>query len=310
MLNNILILIVSLFFVVKGATLATKYAVRLAKNCKLSKYTIGFIVVAVISILPETFVAINSSLEGLPEFGLGTLFGSNVADLTLVFAIIIAATKKNIKIENKILKNNIVYPFLFLIPLILGLDGYYSRREGAALIVAGIIFYYFASRSGPNEAPDIKAKDKTWQNLILLLLSMALLLFGSHFTVISAANLAHNLNINPILVGMLIVGVGTTIPEMLFSLEAVKKNDDSLAVGDILGTVLADATVVVGIIALIDPFFFPKKIIYVTGVFMLLAAFILSYFMRTEKNISKKESAFLFLFWLIFVMTEYLVNRN
>lgn len=310
MFNNILILIASLFFVVKGATLATKYAVRLAKNFKLSKYTIGFIVVAVISILPETFVAINSSLEGLPEFGLGTLFGSNVADLTLVFAIIIAASKKNIKIESKILKNNIVYPFLFLIPLLLGLDGYYSRREGATLIVAGIIFYYFASRGGLNEAPDVKEKDKTWKNFTLLLLSMTLLLLGSHFTVTSATDLAHNLGINPILIGMLVVGVGTTIPEMLFSLEAVKKNDDSLAVGDILGTVLADATIVVGIIAIVDPFVFPKKIIYVTGVFMLLAAFILSYFMRTGKNISKKEGAFLFLFWLIFVLTEYLLNKN
>ena len=310
MINNLLILIVSLFFVIRGAIWATKYAIRLAKNFKLSGYTIGFIVVAIISILPETFIAINSSFSGLPEFGLGTLFGSNVADLTLVFAIIIALTRKNIKIESKILQNNIVYPFLFLVPIVLGLDGYYSRREGAALIIAGILFYYFAFKSGLDGAPQEKNKESGWKNFLLLLSSMAVLLLGSHFTVTSATDLAHDLGVSPILIGMLIVGIGTTIPEMLFSLQAIRKHDDSLAVGDILGTVLADATVVVGIIALINPFVFPERIIYITGLFMLLATFILSYFMRTGRNISKKEGVFLFLFWLIFVLTEYFLNKN
>ncbi|RJQ34371.1 hypothetical protein C4566_02145 [Candidatus Parcubacteria bacterium] len=89
----------------------------------------------------------------------------------------------------------------------------------------------------------------------------------------------------------------------------MKKDDDSLAIGDILGTVLADATVLVGIIALMNPFFFPQRIIYVTGVFMLLAAFMLSYFMKTGKTVSKKESLILLIFWAIFVLTEYSINK-
>jgi len=309
MIQNLFILSVALFLLIKGAMLATKYAVRLAENFQLSKYVVGLIIVAVISILPETFIAINSSLAGIPAFGLGTLFGSNVADLTLVFVIIIVLSGRNIKIESKILKNNIIYPFLFLIPIILGFDGYYSRLEGSALIVAGLVFYYFAFRNGLDNSSFIKKDGDRFKNAIFLIASMALLLIGAHFTVSSAVNLAHNLGITPILIGMLVVGVGTTIPELLFSLQAVKKHDDSLAIGDVLGTVLADATVVVGIIALLNPFFFPQKIIYVTGTFMLLAAFILSYFMRTGKTISKKEAVFLFIFWIIFVLTEYFVNK-
>ncbi|MFA5127046.1 MAG: sodium:calcium antiporter [Patescibacteria group bacterium] len=309
MLQNLLILAVALFFVIKGAVLATKYAARLAKNFQLSKYVVGFIVVAIISILPETFIAINASLSGLPAFGLGTLFGSNVADLTLVFAIIIWLSGRNIKIESRILKNNIIYPFLFIIPLVLGFDGHYSRLEGATLIIAGIIFYYFAFKNSHQKTEKVKDADHPYKNSLLLIFSMAILLVGSHFTVISATDLAQNLGVTPILIGMLIVGIGTTMPEMLFSLQAVRRHNDSLAVGDILGTVLADATVVVGIIALIQPFFFPIKIIYVTGVFMLLATFALSYFMHTGKVISKKEAFLLLGFWLIFVLTEYLVNR-
>ncbi|HOY55800.1 MAG TPA: hypothetical protein PLH37_00005, partial [bacterium] len=273
------------------------------------KFLVGLIIVSIISILPETFIALNSSLESIPSFGLGTLFGSNVADLTLVFAMIVVISGKNIKVESKILKNNIIYPFLFLIPLVLGLDGYYSRLEGMTLIIAGIIFYYLAFKNGIKNHTAIKNNKEHYKNALFLLLSVFLLLIGAHFTVTSATDLAYNLGVTPILIAMLIVGLGTTIPEFIFSLESVKNNNDSLAVGDILGTVLADATVVVGIIAIINPFFFPTKIIYVTGTFMLLAAFIISYFMRTGKNLNKKESVLLLLFWLVFVLTEYLINK-
>jgi cation:H+ antiporter len=111
------------------------------------------------------------------------------------------------------------------------------------------------------------------------------------------------------LFGLLFGGRGTTRPDRLFGVAALKKNNDSLAIGDILGTVLADGTIVVGILATINPFFFPQKIVYVTGSFMFVAACILSFFMRTGKTISKKESILLLLFWIIFVVTEYMINR-
>lgn len=308
MLKNLFIFAASLFLIIKSSTLATKYAVRVAESFRLSKYLVGFIIIAIISILPETFISINSALKGIPAFGLGTLFGSNVADLTLVFAIIIMLAGRGIKVETKILKNNAIYPFLFLVPIILGLDGYYSRLEGAVLVVVGIIFYYFAFKNGAGRTAD-DHKENRGRNCLFLILTMAVLLIGSHFTVVSATDLAYGLKISPILIGMLIVGLGTTMPELLFSLKSVKKHDDSLAIGDILGTVLADGTIVVGLLVTINPFSFPQKIIYITGMFMVLASFLISYFMRTGRILSKKESKFLIIFWVIFVLTEFLVNR-
>ncbi len=310
MLLNLLILAISIFMVIKGALLSTKYAVRLAKKMNFSSYLVGFIVIAIISILPETFISLNASLAGMPAFGLGTLFGSNVSDLTLVFFIIVILSGRSIKVESKILKNNLIYPYLFLIPIVLGLDGYYSRLEGCTLMVVGVLFYYFAFKNNIKKDLRPKQPKKNQDHTILMLVfSLAMLLIGAHFTVTAAAGLAHNLGINPILIGMLIVGIGTTIPEMLFSLTSVKKNHDAMAVGDILGTVLADGTVVVGLLALVNPFIFPKKIIYSTAIFMLMASFILSYFMRTGKRLSRKEAFILFAFWLLFVITEYFINQ-
>ena len=156
----------------------------------------------------------------------------------------------------------------------------------------------------------LKNGENRYQNFIMLIFSMAVLLIGSNFTVTSATSLAYDIGVSPILIGMLVVGLGTTMPELFFSIKSVyKKEDDSLAIGDILGTVLADATIVVGILALINPFAFPQKIIYVTGIFMVVASFVLFHFVRSGRTLSKKESYMLFIFWLIFVIVEFIVNK-
>lgn len=309
MINNLFIFIVALFLVIKGATLATRYAGRLAENFRLSKYTVGFIIIAVISILPETFISINAAIEGIPSFGLGTLFGSNIADLTLLFAMLVFLAGRSLKVESKIIKNHAVYPFILLLPLILGLNGHFSRLEGAALILAGGIFYYLALKNGIDGSVPLNNGNNKIKNSFLLLFSMAIMLTGGHFTVTSATALANNIGINPILIGMFIVALGTTMPEFFFSLKSVKKHEDSLAVGDLLGTVLADATIVVGILALINPFYFPTKIIYITGLFMVAASFILFRFMQSGRTITKFEARMLFIFWAFFVFVEFMVNR-
>jgi len=309
MTNAIIIFAVSIFLVIKGATLATKYAGHLAESYRLSKYTVGFIIVAVISILPETFIAVTSALEGIPSFGLGMLFGSNVADMTLVFAIIVLLAGREIKIESKVLKDNRVYPFLLLLPLVLGMDGSFSRIEGAALVAAGVAFYYIAFRGDMRDATVPNGEKHRVKNLLMLIASMAALLLGAHYTVDSAVTLAGALDVSPVLIGMLIVGLGTTMPELFFSLRSVRRHNDALAVGDILGTVLADATVVVGIMALINPFSFAPKTIYVTGAFMLVASIILLRFMNSGRKLSRVEAILLFMFWLLFVVVEYLIQR-
>lgn len=155
---------------------------------------------------------------------------------------------------------------------------------------------------------EIKNSGKRRKNLAYLVGSIAMLLCGAHFAVQSGIAIAEAIGISPILIGIIVIGVGTTIPELLFSLKAVKKHDDSLAIGDILGSVLADATVVIGILALINPISFPQRIIYITGICMLIASFLILYFMRTGKEITKKEGIILVCFWILFVTIEYLFN--
>jgi cation:H+ antiporter len=308
MFSQIFIFIGALFLVMRGATLATRFAAQLAQSYRLSQYTVGFIIVAIISILPETFIAINSALEGVPSFGLGMLLGSNVADLTIVIAVITFLARRPLKVESRILKIHALYPFLLMLPIILGLDGHFSRAEGLTLIVAGFVFYYLTLKNAGSDDILIGKKIGRTKDSVFLFFSIILLLIGAYFTVSSATQIAHAWGISPVLIGMLIVGLGTTIPELFFSLKAIKVGHDTLAIGDVLGTVLADATIVVGILAIMSPFFFPTTIIYVAGVFMVASSFILFSFMRSGKIITGKEAFALLVFWLTFVLVECIVN--
>lgn len=302
-----ILLILSLALVIKSADLAIRYSSRLAESFKLSKYVVGFMVVAVISILPETFIAITSALEGIPSFGLGTLFGSNVADLTLVFAAVVLLTGRNLKIESKIIKNQYLHIAVMSMPIFLGLNGYYSRWEGLLLVILGLSFYYYILKNDKFniDTPEEKFKPA---DFLFLLISMGLLLLGSHLTVKFGVDFANGLHVSPVLIGMFVVGLGTTLPELFFSIKAAKQKHDGLALGDILGTVIADATVVVGIVALISPFAFNRRIVYITGLCMLFGVVLLFHFMKTGKVLTRKEALLLILFYLLFVSAELLIS--
>ena len=135
-MQYVLLLLLSLFAVIQGANLSTKYAEKVAESFRMSKYIVGFIVVSFISVLPETFIAIGAALKGNAELGIGTILGSNVADLTLIMAILaFVAGKKGVKIERSTLKRLMIYPLFLSIPLLLALDGSFSRSDGLVLII-------------------------------------------------------------------------------------------------------------------------------------------------------------------------------
>ncbi|MFH0956814.1 MAG: sodium:calcium antiporter [Candidatus Aenigmatarchaeota archaeon] len=314
LLLNLLLFLVSLVVLVKSAEYAVNYSSRLARAFHISEFIVSFFIISVISVFPEATVSIVSAFQGIPEFGLGTLLGSNVADLSLVFGIVAIFSAKGVAVKSEILKNDLLYLVLLLVPIVLGFDGNLSRVDGFLLVLSGVVFFLtlsIESKMFKKKFDDSKAKkDRRWvKNMLLLIVSLSFLIAGAYYTVKFGVDFANDVNIPPFLVALTMVAIGTCLPELIFSLRAVKTRHDELALGDILGTVITDATIIVGVIALIRPFSFNPMIIYVTGAMMFIAGVLAIAFIRSGKILTKKEGIYLLMFYIISLIIGFVVNH-
>ena len=308
---NLILFLLFLAILIKCSGYSIKYSSRIAKTLRMPEFSVSFFIIAVISVLPEATISIISAINGKPELGLGTLLGSNIADLTLVFGIVALFSSGGIKVQSKILRNNFFYLILLLFPLILGLDGKFSRIDGGILLLLGILFYVKIYRDSIRFRKKFNhtKKGHLIKTLILLLISLAILLTSAIFTVKYAVNFANDIKLPAILIGLTILAIGTCLPELIVSIKAVKNNRDGIALGDILGTVITDATIVLGLIALISPFSYNPANIYVAGTAMFIAGIFVTLFMKSEHTLNKTEGLILIGFYLLFVILSFFLSK-
>jgi len=145
-------------------------------------------------------------------------------------------------------------------------------------------------KNGPPE------KFSTVKSLVFLVTSAAVLIISSKYAVEYATAFARDIGIPSTLIGLTMISIGVCLPEFMFSLRAVKNDCDSLALGDVLGTVITDATIVLGLVAIIRPFRFDPLIIYVTGTAMFFAGLLAVIFISSDRVLTKKEGACLLFF--------------
>lgn len=309
-LINLLLFLAFLVLLIKCANYAIRYSSRLAKTLHLQEFIVSFFIIALISVLPEATISIISAINGEPSLGLGSLLGSNVADLTIVMGIVALFSYNGIKVKSKILRNNFFYLILLLFPLILGFDGKFSRIDGIILILLGCLFFakIYMESARFHKKFNHQKDEPFYKSLIFLILSLGLILLSAFFTVTFAVNFAKDIKLPTVLIGLTVIALGTCLPELVFSIKAVKKNHDGLALGDILGTVITDATIVLGVVALISPFSYNPYNIYITGTAMFLAGVFLTIFMKSEKTLNKLEGVLLILFYILFIFIEFVMN--
>ncbi len=308
---DLILFLLFLAIAIKGADYSIKHSTKIARVLKFPEFIVSFFIIAIISVLPEAIISIISAFEGVPELGLGTLLGSNVADLTLVFGIVALFSKTGIQVKSKILQNNMFYLILLLFPLILGLDGKFSRIDGAVLVLLGLIFFariYHQSHKFSKKLYKEK-RSNILKEIIFLILSLNLLLIGAYFTVEYATSFAEKTNLPQVIIGITIIAFGTCLPELIFSIKAVKKNHDELALGDVLGTVITDATIILGLVALISPFSYAVHNIYTLGGAMFISGLFVVIFMRSDKTIKKGEGVILILAYILFVILQFFISK-
>jgi len=311
MIENLVLLILFLILLINSAEFSIKYSKIVARRMRLPYLIVSFFIVAIISSLPEGFIAVISAIQGNPEFGMGTLIGSNVADLTLVFGLaILISGSAGISIKSSVLKRDFFYLALLFFPVLAGLDGSYSRLDGVILLFAGLSFFfslYLQSRKIKKEV-DRPNFLQFIKSLALLIVSLSVLTISANYAIKYGVLFAKAINVPSVLVSLTVVSIGTCLPELIFSIKSLKYHHDELVLGDVFGTVISDATVYLGIMALIKPFSFNPLLIYVTGFSMFFAGVISTIFLNTDKSLSKKEGILLLVFYAVYLIVQIIIN--
>ena len=276
-----------------------------AKKTGVSDYLIGFLVVSIGTSLPELTTAFVASFAKAGEIVVGNVIGANIIDVTVVLGIT-AIIGRKIFIHGKILTKTVFTVMIMaFLPLLVGFDGKITQLEGVFLIIAFLVYIYLLlKKEGKfgHMKKQLKWKD-IWQDMVVISLSIVALLLSTHWLLISSIKIATILEVPNFVMGLILVAVGTTIPELTVEVRSILKGATGLAFGDILGSVVANSTLVLGVGAIINPIVFEKTRFINSAFFMITSVYIALLFIK-KKQITWREGMGVLLLYVTFLITE------
>ena len=283
-----------------GAEFLVKGGVKIAYRFKISPLVVGLTLVAFGTSAPELVVSIDSALKGLGNISIGNVVGSNICNIALILGLCSMITPLNV---NKQLFRLDV-PLMMISAVVLSIfciAGNGVNRWQGAVFFAGIIAYtvYSIRFAGKNDSNSEDVPENSGSLLLAVLLvagGLAALICGSKLFVNSAVYIAKLLKISDAVIGLTVVAVGTSLPELATSVVAAIRGEKDIAIGNVVGSNIFNILAICGIAPLVAPISCPG-ISMVDMVMMLAVSGLLWIMMKTGLSISRKEGALLFLIY-------------
>lgn len=298
---NLFGLILSLAVLIWGADKFVDNSSNLAKRFGVNELTIGLTVVALGTSAPEIFVGISSVLNNSENIALGTVVGSNISNIALIFGVscigISFIPKKTPIIQ--------LVPFLISASLLgyVFFDLNVSKFDGFLLLITFVYFLYVINNNKNNQLGFVNESEnqKTLLTLFFLTVGLIALIFGSRYAVIYAENIALYLNISELIIGLTIIAIGTSLPELAATISAILKKKTDMVVGNVIGSNVLNITLVVPIIGFFSNTQLDQVLLSRDYLIMILATviFILVVIFYSSRNISLiliRAIGFLFVF--------------
>jgi len=294
----------------QGGDLLTKSSVDISLKLSIPKIIIGMTVVSFATSAPELIVSLNATLDGLPNFAIGNVLGSNIANIGLVLGIITIIYPITLKQRFY----NTDFPLLMistgLFYYIIYTGNQISRFEGYVLVVAiiSILLYLFLyQRNNSNEfAEDLNNEDVSiYRSFLYILFSGSLLWLGSETLIKSAVSVANKFEISERIISITMVAIGTSIPELAASIVASLKRQNDLSIGNLIGSNIFNLLVVIGITSSIMPINgIEENTIFNDMLWVILfSAIILPLAYIGKRNIlTRKKGIILLVLYLIFII--------
>mgnify|MGYP003355898991 FL=1 len=284
-----LLLIVGFVLLVKGADFFVSGASSVAKALKVPSVIIGLTIVAMGTSAPETAVSITASLGGNNGISLGNIIGSNIFNLLMVIGI--SAVIIPFNSDKEILKRDMLWNIaITVILLVLIFDGSLSRLDGVILLAGIAAYLTVVVRSALKNRVEDNSDEKVSvpKAVVFILGGLAAIVFGGDLVVDNASLIAKSLGMSDTLVGLTIVAIGTSLPELVTSIVAAKKGDSGLALGNAVGSCIFNILFILGIASTIAPMTADYEII--ADVCILIFVSIVTYiFARSKERVSRLE---------------------
>ena len=273
LLMNLLGLVISIAVLVWGADKFVDNSALVAKKFGLSELTIGLTIVALGTSAPEIFVGISSVLSKTEELALGTVIGSNISNIALIFGVsCIGLAAKPIK------TSSVQFIAFALSAVVLGIalnDLRISYAESFLLLLVFFIFifitYKFRSNGLATEDDISSADDSSFKVVLFLLIGLFCLILGSRYAVLHAKEIALILNVSKLIIGLTIIAIGTSLPELAATISAILKRKNDMVVGNVIGSNVLNITLVVPIIGFFSNIEL-NQIIYTRDFFYMMIA--------------------------------------
>ena len=305
---DIIIIIIGIVCVLKGADFLTEGAAALARRVNIPEIVIGLTIVAAGTSAPELFVSLVSALKGTPDLAVGNVVGSNTMNCMLIVGC--AAMVAPMTISRSTVKKDI--PFAVgasVLLMLLALNNFLGRFDGILLLAGFVSFMVYSLRQAKNGQGDATTEEKQqnpWLSALYIVLGLVGLVIGSNLFVDHASSLALALGISEGVVGLTVVAGGTSLPELATSVVAARKGQSAIAIGNVIGSNVFNILLILGLTATISPLQI-EGITTIDMAVMLISVTLVWLFSFTRYTVERWEGAALvggYLVYLVWLITS------
>ena len=307
---QVVLLLVGFVFLIKGSDFFVDGASSIASLLKIPTIIVGLTIVAFGTSAPEAAVSITSSLVGNNAMAVSNVIGSNLFNMLMVIGI--AALLSNLLMEKSVLEKDL--PFLvgitalWAIFIFIGWD--INNIEGIILLIILLAYVYYLIRSArkSKDANEVeKPKLSLPKSIIFIVVGLAGIIIGGDFVVDSASAIAMALGMSETLVGLTIVAIGTSLPELVTSLTALKKGENQLVIGNVIGSNIFNSLFVLGASSAITAISLDSSML-IDVTFMVFVTLLCFIFGKTQDKFDKKEGAILVALFIAYMIFAILRN--
>jgi cation:H+ antiporter len=323
--NTILLSVVAVIggfiLLVWGADRFVHGAAATARNLGVSPLIIGLTIVGIGTSAPEILISIIAAYEGTPELAVGNALGSNIANVALVLGT--TALVFPLLVKSDTLRRE--YPVMFMImvvALMLCVDGELGRMDGIILMLGLVAMIIWMVKLGmrKHEVDPLETEYEqeipyltTGKAIFWLILGMALLLISSRTLVWGAVNIAQSLGVSDLLIGLTIVAIGTSLPELAASVASALKGEPDIALGNVIGSNMFNMLAVFGIPGLMTPHMLDPEVLSRDFPFMIgfsIALFIMAYGFKGHGKVNRFEGGLLLIGYAVYMIVLYYSATN